>query len=80
MKNVLFLLLLLLFIPSCTKEEAYHEFCYECTAIIYGKAINDYVCYPDPTEIERYKLRLYEFYEGGCTNVECELLEDPFVK
>jgi hypothetical protein len=75
MKKLIPILLLCFLVPSCEKGET-KWFCWECNSMIYGKPCNDIFCHEDPTEIERYKQRLIDFYEGGLTNIECELLPD----
>lgn len=69
MKALIVICLLILF--SCEKESTY---CWECNSVIYGRQIIDTVCYNEITAIEGYKRRLYDFYEGGCTDVKCELI------
>jgi len=74
MKKLL-LLIGFVFMLSC-EEKNIPDICWECTAIIYGNAVNDTVCYDMITDIEDYKARMYEFYQGGCTSVECEMVPD----
>lgn len=76
MKKLIPVLLFFLIALSCEKGET-HWFCYDCRSMVYGKEVRDRPCYEDPTEIERYKLRLIDFYEGGMTTIDCVLLPDP---
>jgi len=74
MKKLIPALFLFLLLNSC--EDKTHLYCWECNSVIYNKPITDIVCYEDIMEIENYKDRMYGFYEGGCTFIECTLLPD----
>lgn len=75
MKKLILILFFILLFSSCDKE-AMPDICWKCTAIIYGNAVSDMFCDEMITDVEDYKARLYEFYQGGCTSVECEILPD----
>ncbi len=75
MKKLIPILLFLIIALSCEKGET-KWFCWDCKSVIYGRDYDDRPCYADPTEIERYKLRLTDFYEGGITNIECVMIPD----
>lgn len=73
MKKILFTSFLLLSVFSCKKEVTY---CWDCSATIYNKTYtNDIFCGENITDVERYKERVYGFYNGGCTNIECKLID-----
>jgi hypothetical protein len=74
MKRIIPFAILFLFIGSC-EDQNVPDICWNCNSIIYGKPINDIYCGKDVIDVEEYKQRLMDFYEGGMTTIECELIE-----
>jgi hypothetical protein len=74
MKNIIIICLFVFLLSSC--EQKTHYYCWKCEAIIYQKVIKDTFCHEEITEVENYKQRIIDFYQGGCTSIECVLISE----
>lgn len=74
--KIIFLVVFFVYLLTACQKEEIRDYCWQCESIIYGKTIVDYICYPMITDIKDYKNRLYEFYDGSITNINCILLPE----
>lgn len=68
------LICILLLFAGCEVEDT-QPYCWECNMTIYNKNITDTFCDWMITDIEDYKQRMYSFYQGGLTNIDCHIID-----
>lgn len=74
MKTLFLIIFTIILLNSC--EQKTHYYCWKCEAIVYQKVVKDTFCHEEITEIENYKQRVIDFYQGGCSSIECEFIPE----